>query len=214
MKFNKEYKLIIFDCDGVLVDSETITNQVLVDYLNEFGANMTLDQALKIFRGGTLLECIDFIKTNKGIKLPEEFTSNFRHRMKVAFEKDLQAVSGVKNLIESLRNLICVASNGPSEKMETTLKVTDLKKYFGKNIFSAYEIQKWKPDPDLFLYAADKMQTSPADCLVIEDSPRGVEAAKKAGMEALGYDVYGKTKELEAEGAILFKSMEDLIGKI
>jgi HAD superfamily hydrolase (TIGR01509 family) len=205
-------KLIIFDCDGVLVDSETITNQILVDYINEFGTDLSLESALELFRGGALADCISYVDTTYGIKLPEEFSTNFRQRMKVAFEKELTAVEGIKELLNSLDQAVCVASNGPLEKMETTLKVTGLKKYFGENIYSAYQINKWKPEPDLFLHAANKMGVSPEDSVVIEDSPRGVEAARLAGMRVYGFDVYGKTDELKNEGAVVFKKLVDLIG--
>lgn len=207
-------KLIIFDCDGVLVDSETITNQVLVDYVNEFGVGISLERALELFRGGALADWIHYVKVEHRIDLPPEFQSNFRHRMKIAFEKELTAVPGVEELIHSIEAPICIASNGPLEKMATTLKVTGLNKYFGENIFSAYQINKWKPDPSLFLHAARTMGIEPENCTVIEDSPRGVEAATAAGMKSYGFDVYGKTKDLTENGAHLFTKMEDLIGKL
>lgn len=204
-------KLVIFDCDGVLVDSETIANQILVDYINEFGTTLCLEDALELFRGGTLSDCITHVQNEYDITLPDEFALNFRQRMKLEFEKDLKAVEGIKELLEALNQKVCVASNGPSEKIDTTLKVTGLKKYFGENIFSAYQIKKWKPDPALFLHAAAKMGVTPEDAVVIEDSPRGVRAATLAGMRSYGYDVYGKTEELKSEGATVFKKMTDLI---
>ncbi len=207
-------KLIIFDCDGVLVDSETITNQVLVDYVNEFGVGISLEKALELFQGGTIADWIHYVKVEHNIELPPEFVSNFRHRMKVAFEKELQPVDGVKELIESLNCKICIASNGPMEKMETTLRVTGLDKYFGKNVYSAYQINKWKPDPSLFLHAAKEMGVDPQNCTVIEDSPRGAEAAIAAGMDVYGYDIYGKSQALIDNGAHLFTKMTDLIDRI
>jgi len=212
MSLHKSIKpeLVIFDCDGVLVDSETITNQVLVDCINEFGTNLSVEDALELFRGGALADCIAYVKSEYGITLPDEFASNFRRRMKLAFEKDLKAVDGIKELLENIQQPVCVASNGPLEKMDTTLKVTGLKKYFGDNVYSAYQIDKWKPEPDLFLFAASKMGVSPEKAVVVEDSPRGIEAARRAGMKSYGFDVYGKTTELKKEGAILFKKMSEL----
>lgn len=208
-------KLIIFDCDGVLVDSESITNTVLSNYLNEFGLDFTPQKALELFRGGALQDCIDFVRNNYGVELPENFPSSFRHRMKVAFEKDLEPVKGVKELLDSLKGrAVCVASNGPIEKMDTTLKVTGLKPYFNDHVFSAYQIQKWKPEPDLFLHAAKTMGFEPSDCVVIEDSPRGVEAATKAGMKSYGFAVYGNEDKLKANGAEVFHSMQSLMGKL
>lgn len=207
-------ELIIFDCDGVLVDSETITNQVLVDYVNEFGVGISLEKALELFQGGALADWIHYVRTEHGIELPSDFQTNFRYRMKLAFEKDLKVVPGVVELIESLKVPICIASNGPLEKMETTLKVTGLSKYFGENVFSAYQINKWKPDPSLFLFAAQNMGVHPENCTVIEDSPRGAEAAVRAGMKVYGYDVYGKTQALIDNKAVLFTKMTDLIDRM
>ncbi len=207
-------KLIIFDCDGVLVDSESITNQVLVDYVNELGVDITLKKALELFSGGALADWIEYLKVDHRITVPQNFTEVFRTRMKTAFEKDLTAVDGVVELIESLDCPICIASNGPLEKMETSLNVTGLQKYFKENVFSAYQINKWKPDPALFLYAAKQMEVTPTDCIVIEDSPRGAEAACAAGMKVYGYDVYGKTQALIDNGAILFTQMSDLLDKL
>ncbi len=208
------FDLVIFDCDGVLVDSESITNQVLVDYVSEFGVDITLSKAIELFQGGSLADWVTYIKVNFQIDPPSDFTEQFRHRMKLAFKKDLKAVDGVEKLIKSIHSPICIASNGPLEKMDTSLEVTNLKKYFGNNIYSAYQINKWKPDPSLFLHAAKSMGVDPKNCVVIEDSPKGVEAATRAKMKSFGYDVYGKTQSLIDNGAELFTQMEDLIGKI
>lgn len=212
----KNKKLIIFDCDGVLVDSETTTNKVLADYLNEFGLDFTAEKALKLFRGGALADCIDYVRTDYKVELPEDFPSQFRHRMKVAFEKNLDPVKNIKNLLDHLENKeeefsVCVASNGPMEKMDTTLRVTNLKKYFNENIYSAYQIDKWKPDPSLFLYAAKNMGFKPEDCIVVEDSPRGAEAAKASGMKCFGFAVYNNEESLKSEGAELFYNMLELV---
>jgi HAD superfamily hydrolase (TIGR01509 family) len=210
----KNKNLVIFDCDGVLVDSETITNQVLVDYIGEFGVEISLEKALELFRGGALSDWIRYAQLEFNVELPDEFTSNFRHRLKVSFERDLKPVEGVVQLIESIEGPICVASNGPHEKMDTSLAVTGILPYFKNRIFSAYDIGKWKPDPALFLHAAKQMNVKPENCIVIEDSPRGIEAATAAGMKSYGYDVYGKTQALIDNGAQTFTKMTDLIGKV
>ncbi len=210
-----EEKLIIFDCDGVLVDSETTTNKILSDYLNEFGLDFTPEKAISLFRGGSLADCIEYVKKEYDVDLPTEFPSNFRHRMRVAFEEKLDPVKNIKLLLESLnKRAICVASNGPMEKMETTLKVTGIKPFFNENIFSAYQINKWKPDPALFIYAAKKMNFEPKNCIVIEDSPKGAQAAKLAGMKCYGYAVYENEDSLKAQGAELFYDMKELVNKI
>jgi len=209
-------KLIIFDCDGVLVDSETTTNTVLANYVNEFGLNFTPEKAITLFRGGSLADCINYVKTEYDITLPEDFPVQFRHRLKVAFEENLEPVKNIKSLLDHIQNkkeeyLMCVASNGPLEKMDTTLKVTDIKKYFNDNVFSAYQIDKWKPDPALFLYAAKNMGFEPKDCVVVEDSPRGAEAAKLAKMKCFGYAVYDNEESLKEQEAFLFYDMKELI---
>lgn len=215
----KNKQLIIFDCDGVLVDSEKTTNQVLATYLNEFGLDFTAEKALTLFRGGALADCIEYVKTEYGVELPEDFPIHFRKRMKVAFEKSLEPVKNVKPLLDHLTSKkdlysICVASNGPIEKMDTTLKVTDIKKYFGESVYSAYQVNKWKPDPTLFLHAASETGGFEAeDCVVIEDSPRGAEAAKAAGMKCFGFAIYNNEEGLKAQGAELFYDMLELVDK-
>lgn len=212
-----EKPLIIFDCDGVLVDSESTTNKVLSDYLNEFGLDFTPKKAIDLFRGGALADCIRYVKVEHNIDLPKEFPSNFRHRMKVAFEERLDAVENIHLLLENLKEndrSICVASNGPLEKMETTLKVTKIKPYFDQNIFSAYQINKWKPDPALFIYAAKEMGFEPENCIVIEDSSKGAQAARKAKMKCFGFAVYDNEASLQAQEAELFYDMKDLINLI
>lgn len=182
------YDLIIFDCDGTLVDSELISNRIVGEMFREAGVNISNDEAYNIFAGTSFQNITDYIESKLNRKINFDFEKTFRIRTKAAFESELKAVSGVEQFIENLSSKICVASNGPQEKMHVTLTVTGLTKYFSPNqIFSAYDIQAWKPDPQLFLFAADKMNTAPSKTLVIEDTLTGVMGAINAQMDVLAY---------------------------
>lgn len=182
----KKYKCIIFDCDGVLVDSEMLGNQVFIDLANEYGAGLDIDYAMQHFKGSHLWDCIRQVETILGKSLPEGFAADYRERSYEVFRTRLHPIKGVKKVLESLKVPFCTASSGPMNKIELNLKTTGLYPYFEGNIFSCYEIEKWKPDPTIYLLAAKTMEFEVKDCLVIEDSMAGVMAAKNGG-----FDVYG-----------------------
>ena len=179
--------LIIFDCDGVLVDSEGLANQALVDYLTELQIQIPFSEALRLFTGRRMKECLQEIEKISGQVLPENFETHFRQRMDLAFEKSLKAISGIEDALKNIPYPKCVASNAPLQKINKNLTLTDLHKYFDGNIFSSYTIQKWKPEPDLFLHACQTMGAQPHESVVIEDSALGVEAARRAGMRVLHF---------------------------
>ena len=184
----KKYELIILDCDGTLVDSEPLSNRVIAEMLTEIGIPMSAKQAFDRFAGTSMSQIISYIETKKG-RLDFDFEERFRSLTKVVFEKELKPIPGVEDFIQALSTPYCVASNGPKRKMAITLKVTGLSRYFADDhIFSAYDIQEWKPSPALFLHAAQRMGHSPDKCLVIEDTSAGAEAAIAAGMDLLLYD--------------------------
>lgn len=203
-----KYKCIIFDCDGVLVDSEPIGNQVLVDMANELGANIDLQYAFKHFKGLSMQSCVDKIADLVSDELPSDFTSNYRQRSFEAFQSSIQPVEGVTSLIESLSIPFCVASSGPENKIRLNLELTGLMPYFEEKVFSCYTIQKWKPSPAVFLWAAETMGFSPKECVVIEDSITGVRAAKNGGFDVIGFTAHDFEKELEAEATFALNSME------
>lgn len=205
-----KYKCIIFDCDGVLVDSETIGNSVLVEMTNENGGDINLEYALKNFKGGSMQSCVDKINKIIPYKLPDNFIEEYRKRSFLAFRKNIKPIEGIPALLENLEIPFCVASSGPIEKIKLNLSTTGLMKFFGNNIFSCYEIKKWKPDPAIFLWAAKTMGFNPRDCLVIEDSITGVMAAKNGGFDVFGYTEQDANNLLNNAATATFKNMQDL----
>lgn len=181
---------IIFDCDGVLVDSEHLANAVLVEYVREFGLFLSLEEALAQFTGVKMADCVAELEQRLGRRLPAHFVPTFRERSATAFRAHLRPIEGVEAIVKNLqqRNLpYCVASSGPREKIELNLRITGLLHYFQSRIFSAYEVGKWKPDPGLFLHAARVLGVEPQQCAVIEDSQPGIYAGLAADMMVFAY---------------------------
>ena len=206
----KNIKCVIFDCDGVLVDSETIGNKVLISMAKEFGFEMTTEDAYKNFNGRRLKDCFQQIEKITTQKLPDSFESEYRRKSFETFKKELQPMKGVESFIENLNIPFCVASSGPIEKIILTLTTTGLIDKFENKIFSSYQINSWKPEPEIFLFAAKEMGFPINECIVIEDSKAGVISAKKGGFEVYGFANDHNEKELRDEGAILFYSFKEL----
>lgn len=210
----KKYKCIIFDCDGVLVDSEPISIQVLVDMVNNYGANIDLTYGMKHFKGSFMSACIEKISTRINQPLPDSFQDDYRKQSFEAFKKGMKPVEGIKNVLDNLIIPFCVASSGPEDKIRLNLGLAGLLPYFENNIFSCYTIQKWKPDPAVFLWAAETMGFKPEDCLVVEDSLSGVKAAKAGGFDVFGFTAHDYNNELESEATKTFASMDLLLDMI
>lgn len=206
-----KYKCIIFDCDGVLVDSEPIANAVLVEMANDFGANIDLKYAMAHFKGGSMQSCVDKISGLVKEPLPDYFIETYRKRSFEAFKKEVKPVEGVKNVLDNLDIPFCVASSGPVEKIRFNLELTGLLPYFENRIFSCYTINKWKPNPAVFLWAADIMGFKPKDCLIIEDSLTGMKAAKNGGFDVFGFTAHDHNNELENLATRTFNDMNDLL---
>jgi HAD superfamily hydrolase (TIGR01509 family) len=206
----RKYKCIIFDCDGVLVDSEPIANAVLVEMANAYGADIDLQYAMKHFKGGSMQGCVDKITELIKNPLPDNFVETYRKKSFEAFKKDVKPVEGVKTVLDNLDIPFCVASSGPVEKIKHNLELTGLLSYFENRIFSCYTINKWKPNPAVFLWAADIMKFKPKDCVIIEDSITGVKAAKNGGFDVFGFTAHDYHNELEKEATLTFKAMEEL----
>ncbi|MBH8572401.1 HAD family hydrolase [Nostocaceae cyanobacterium CENA369] len=203
-------ELVIFDCDGVLVDSETLSNRVLVQFVAEFGLALELEEAILLFKGCKMADCVNFIEQRLEQKLPPDFVTQLRVRTAEAFERELLSVEGIEASLDKINLPICVASSGPPEKIKLALRVTNLLPRFEGRIFSSYEIGSWKPAPDLFLYAAKNMGVQAAYCTVVEDSVLGVRAGVAAGMKVLGYTNPSEASLLEDCGARVFYSMYQL----
>lgn len=205
--------LVIFDCDGVLVDSEAIANPLLRDALAEHGLEMTLDEVIQTYVGRSMTSVVSISEELLGRKLPCDFLDRLQVKTFAAFEAGLEAVPGVEDLIKELERRdikFCVASSGSFEKMDVTLEITGLKKYFDGRIFSTTQVERGKPYPDLYLYAADQMGVEPARCLVIEDSVPGVQGAVAAGMEVIAYSTRGDCDKLKKAGGLVFGDMVDV----
>jgi len=181
-------KLIIFDCDGVLVDSEHLGNQVIADTLALYGHTISSEELITRFKGMKFKTYLDILANETGIELPESFETELRQNMSDAFKGQVKPIKGALELIESLKIPFCVASNGPLKKTEENLQTTKLYQHFVGNMFSAYEVGHWKPDPGLFLAAAQHFNVEPKDCIVIEDSLSGVKAAIAGGMTVFALD--------------------------
>ncbi|CAN5872640.1 HAD family hydrolase [soil metagenome] len=208
--------LVIFDSDGVLVDSEHLALAVLAEHARAAGADMTVDEAVRLFRGRKITDCVLEIERRSGRPTSSTFIDEVRHATAQAFERDLLAVEGVHAALDAITLPICVASNGPLFKLTQTLTLTDLLDRFEGRIFSAYEVGSWKPEPGLFLHAAKTMGADPTRCVVVEDSVPGVRAALAAGMRVLGYAGAGSdvAAELAGAGAEVFHQMADLSARL
>ena len=206
--------LVIFDSDGVLVDSETIALRVLAHAATAAGADIATEESLRLFRGLKISDCVLEIERLAGRPVAETFVEDVRNATAVAFQASLKAIPGVRSALAAISLPVCVASNGPSAKLDQTLRLTRLHRRFKGRVFSAYEVQSWKPDPGLFLHAAATLGASPSRCVVIEDSTPGVLAAQAAGMRVLGFAGAGADvrAELLAAGAEVFDDMKDLPG--
>ncbi|MDJ0693366.1 HAD family hydrolase [Mastigocoleus sp. MO_188.B34] len=204
-----QFELVIFDCDGVLVDSERITNTVFAQMLNELGLNLTLEDMFNKFVGNSMTTCLEMIQGMLGKSIPKTFVGEYKVRTKKALESELQAVEGIKDALDRLNLPYCVASSGDREKMQTTLGITNLLSYFEDKLFSVTEVANGKPHPDIFLYAAEKMGFKPEKCVVVEDTPIGVKGGVAAGMTVFGYAKLMKPEKLTAAGAhIIFDEMK------
>lgn len=187
---NSKPALVIFDCDGVLVDSEPIANRILANYLSNLGFPYTGQHCDVAYRGLSMVSMIGKIEHTHQIILPPNFEQQLQQQTYAAFQKQLQPIAGVEAVLKQLvqRNIpICVASSGSHAKMKVTLSLTQLEAYFNGHIFSATQVKQGKPQPDLFLFAAQNMAIAPQHTLVVEDSMPGVQAALAAGMSVCAY---------------------------
>jgi len=204
-------ELVIFDCDGVLVDSERLAVRIDVRVLGELGWIMTEQEVVERFMGRTHEYMVSEIEAFLGRPLAPDWEDPFHQLYRDAFAAELQPVEGVVDALDRITLPTCVASSGTHEKIRFTLGLTNLYDRFAGRIFSASEVARGKPAPDLFLHAAKRMGVDPAACAVVEDSRYGVEAARAAGMLALGF-AGGLTaaEHLQGPGTIVFTEMREL----
>lgn len=180
-------KLVIFDCDGVVVDSEVIAAQVLQESLATAGVSLARDEVIDLFLGRSAASIRQILKDQFGFDLSTDREETNLARLLSLFRTDLRPIAGVADLLAKLHMPYCLASSSDIQRLEVALTSTGLFQHFDGRIFNAAMVKNGKPSPDLFLLAARHMQVSPADCLVIEDSPAGVLAAKSAGMHVIAF---------------------------
>jgi HAD superfamily hydrolase (TIGR01509 family) len=196
--------LVIFDCDGVLVDSEPIAARLTAESVSELGWEMSAELAKSEFLGDTFSNIIRRVEERIGRKVPEDWPARSQAKLLAALERELTPVAGVKSAIEALRAAgatLAVGSQGSHQKMQLTLGVTGLLPFFEGRIFSASQVAQPKPAPDLFLLAASTLGFAPSQSVVVEDSTRGVKAALAAGMRILGYTASVGREAIVAAGA-------------
>lgn len=208
--------LIIFDCDGVLVDSEPLANRVLHRLLASIGLRMTLEEVMSGYIGRTRQGCIDLTEEKLGRPVPDTFVADWNALLFETFRKELRAVEGVKDLIAGLGVPSCVATNSGADRLRVSLESVGLLARFEGRMFSADEVAHPKPAPDLFLHAARKLGFAPATCTVIEDSITGVRAAAAAGMTVLGYAAaaHADPAAMNAAGAEVFTDMKQVARRL
>ncbi|MEU1458781.1 HAD family hydrolase [Streptomyces avermitilis] len=185
------YDLVIFDNDGVLVDSEPLSNTLLAAYLTELGLPTSYEESLRDYMGAAMHRVHDLVQERTGQRLPDDFDEVFHGRVFAAFERELEPVAGAVDILEKLTAdgvPYCVASSGSHERIRVGHRKTGLDRWFEDGrIFSSQDVGRGKPAPDLFLHAAERMGVPPKRCVVVEDSPLGVQAANAAGMDVFGY---------------------------
>lgn len=180
-------ELVIFDCDGVLVDSEPLANEVLAAHLARAGVALTGAECRARFQGRSLASVGALVERDFEVTLDDRFFERLQRETYVRFREALEPVRGMRELLGALRAPWCIASSGGHDKMAVTLAVTGLDVLVGNRVFSAVDVARGKPAPDLFLYAARRMGIAPQRCLVIEDSVVGIEAALAAAMQVIGF---------------------------
>jgi HAD superfamily hydrolase (TIGR01509 family) len=209
------FELVVFDCDGVLVDSEVIAVRVDQKVLTDLGWDLEIDEIVERFVGRSEAHFVATVEQHLGIRLAEGWDQEYGRWYQDAFERGLEAVDGIEEALDGLPLPHCVASSGSHEKMHRTLGKTGLLHRFQGRLFSATEVANGKPAPDLFLHAARRLSTAPERCAVVEDSAYGVQAARAAGMHVFAY-AGGVTPaaRLAGPGTTVFSDMRQLPGLI
>jgi len=207
------FDLVIFDCDGVLVDSERITAGIWTDMLRELGLDVTVEDVFDQLVGKSMDQCLDIVATRWRGLVPAGFVPDYRRRAAAALAAHVLPVPGIEEVLASLKIPACVASNGTHEKMQGTLGSCGLLARFTGRIFSVTDVARGKPAPDLFLHAAARCGAEPARCAVVEDTPTGVAAGVAAGMRVFGFcALTPRARLIEAGAQVTFDRMELLPG--
>jgi HAD superfamily hydrolase (TIGR01509 family) len=192
--------LIIFDFDGVIADSEVLSNTVLAETISALGVPTSVDDCYRLYMGKRVPEITVAIAELTGRALPDNFIDSLQAATMQRFRRELRAVAGVREFIDAFAAVPrCIASSSAPARLAACLEILGLQAHFGANVFSAEQVARGKPHPGIFLLAADKMNAEPAHCIVIEDSPGGVQAARAAGMTAIGLTAASHIRRGHAE---------------
>ncbi|EDP60771.1 HAD-IA family hydrolase [Vibrio sp. AND4] len=207
-------KCVIFDCDGTLVDSESLCCKALVDVFGRYGIEMSFEECVAHFRGGKLADILNDARTLMKVNVPIDVLEPlYRSELQLLFGRHLKPMDGAKRLIQFLKSNnieYCVASNGPRDKVEYSLKLAGLLDAFKGKVFSAFEANSWKPEPDLIMYSAMNMGFLPSDCLYIDDTPKGVEAGLNAGVKTVQLYNGAPINKVEDERVIRIHHLDEV----
>jgi HAD superfamily hydrolase (TIGR01509 family) len=204
------FDLVIFDNDGVLVDSEPVANRVLAGLLTEYGVPTTVEESMTQFMGRSVPQVRAIVEERLGRPLPGDLEARYVGELYPSFSSFLKPIPGVVEALAAIRLPVCVASSGTHERIRLTLTCTGLWERFGGRVFSAQDVARGKPAPDLFLHAAAAMGADPRRCAVVEDSPAGITAANAAGMTAFGFSGLLPPEALAHATGAVFSSMAEL----
>lgn len=208
---------LIFDCDGVLVDSEYLASRVEAELIGELGLTLDVEQVHDLFLGKTVDGVLDAIAARTGKRPSSAWAYNWAFATAHAFLRELKSVNGVGVAVEELRRggyRMAVASQSPLARVRLSLQVAGLAGQFGEHIYVTSMVARPKPAPDIYLLAAERLRAAPADCIVIEDSPAGAAAALAAGMRVLGYAPGPTAAAMQASGAQVIRSMDELVARV
>jgi HAD superfamily hydrolase (TIGR01509 family) len=205
-------ELVIFDCDGVLVDSEAINQRIQAEAFTRLGVPMTAQDVGREFLGMATAKIFATVEARLGRPFPEGWVEALHEEVYAAFERELRPIPGVVEALNRIAVPACVASSGTHEKLRVTLGITGLYERFAGRIFSATEVANGKPAPDLFLHAARSLGVERGGCAVVEDSPMGVAAARAAGMRVFAYAAATAGESLTGPGTVVFTDMRELPG--
>jgi HAD superfamily hydrolase (TIGR01509 family) len=208
---NGHPELVIFDCDGVLVDSEPLAVRIDAILFAEFGMTMSEEEIIDRFVGRSPSVTHHAIEAHLGHPLPDDFEARSRAMFDEVYARELEPIDGIEEALDQITARTCVASSSEPDRLDHKLRLTGLYERFAGRIFSAEEVPNGKPAPDLFLHAARQMGVDPGACAVVEDSQYGVQAARAAGMAAFGYTgSVTPARMLEGPGTTVFDDMREL----
>ncbi len=208
MHTSSTIKAVLFDCDGTLVDSEGLCNQGLVELLGEIGVEIALEDLVRDYRGRKLSETLATLESTFSITLDRTFVPRYRQRVSELFDQQLQPTEGIHDALAAINRKMAVVSSGPMHKIRQSLSLCRLLDHFNDHIYSSFEVGFWKPDPRVYLHAADAIGVPPEHCAVVEDSQVGVQAGIRAGMKTFFYNRFDEP--LPNDSVVSFRDMREL----